>query len=60
MKERKAYEEPSITVITMDAETDIIQTSTVELKNIGQLSEQVKVDLGDISSLFNNQERMDF
>ncbi len=29
MKERKCYEVPSITVISMDAHNDIIQTSTV-------------------------------
>lgn len=53
MKERKTYEVPSITVIAMDDHADIIQTSTAQLANIGNLSNDVKVDLGDISGLFN-------
>ncbi len=41
MKERKNYEVPSITVISMDEHKDIIQTSAITgyanlLKNIGQ------------------------
>ena len=50
MKERKTYEVPGITVITMDDHADIIQTSA-ELANIGNLTTDVGVT-ADISSLF--------
>ena len=41
MKERKTYEVPSITVISVDEHKDIIQTSSIGgyeklLKNVGQ------------------------
>lgn len=52
MKERKTYEVPSITVISMDDHTDIIQTSA-ELANIGNLTSDVGIVVDDISSLFN-------
>ena len=51
MKERKAYEEPSITVITMDAETDIIQTST-EYANTKGMTDDVMITVNGINSLF--------
>jgi len=51
MKERKTYEVPSITVISMDDHADIIQTSAVEiLSNTTGVNNAVTVD---ISSLFN-------
>ena len=52
MKERKTYEVPSITVISMDDHADIIQTSAV-LANIGNLDDSVGIVDVDISSLFN-------
>jgi len=55
MKERKHYEVPSITVINMDAENDIIQTSgemtASTFSNIGQAK---RTTYADISDLFSN------
>ena len=54
MKERKHYEVPSITVINMDAENDIIQTSGVFGKAaFANITERTTYAGGaDISGLF--------
>ena len=55
MKERKHYEVPSITVISMDAENDIIQTSgevAVGLKGLSNIGTAKKTTYQNISSLF--------
>lgn len=51
MKERKTYEVPSITVIAMDAENDIIQTSS-DYANSKGMTDDVRIDVSGINSLF--------
>ncbi len=54
MKEKRCYEVPNITVISVDAQNDIIQTSGVlestKLTNVGRTKSRLKTS---ISNLFN-------